>query len=134
VSEQWPSPNPAGATPAPVGLGGAGHQDAQPLLPLAFTEHVELIKAGRAVDAFARRRAGQMISHGHTPEADLARSPAYLAKEAKDRLHAFLDYMGPRRMNLPPERREQLLRYIDTCGAMLIALRDRLAVEVPEDD
>lgn len=122
MNDQWPPPKPA-AVPAD-----------QPLLPLAFSEHVELIKAGRAVDAFARRRAGQMVSHGHTPEADLARSPGYLAKEAKDRLHAFLDYMGPSRMNLPPERRAQLIRYIDTCGAMLIALRDRVETEVPDGE
>jgi hypothetical protein len=121
MSAEWPITKPAAGEPA------------EPLLPLAFSEHVELIKASRAVDAFARRRAGQMVSHGHTPESDLAHPPAHIAREAKDRLHAFLDFMGPGRMNLPPERRAQLLRYVETSGAILIALWERLQVEVPDE-
>jgi hypothetical protein len=121
LSAEWPLPKPAAADAA------------EPLLPLVFSEHVELIRSGRAVDAFARRRAGQMVSHGHTAESDLDKPPAYLAKQAKDRLHAFLDFMDPQRMNLPPERRAQLLRYVDTAGAMLIALRERIETEVPDE-
>lgn len=105
----------------------------EPLLPLAFDEHVELIRAGAAIDAFARRRASGNITHGHTPEADLARAPGQLAGEVQWRMSAFIDIMGRYRMNMPPQRRAQLVRYVETAGGVLISLWDRLQVEVPEE-
>lgn len=78
MSHEWPI-GPAQLTPAPD----------QPLLPLDFNEHVELIRSSAAIAAFARKRAVQILQHGHTPEADLEKSLAFLAREAKARLHAF---------------------------------------------
>lgn len=106
--------------------------DRQPLLPLALSEHVELIKGGAALDAFARKRASQIVTHGHTPEADLQRPIAALANEAKYRLTAITEVLGRNRMNLPPERREQCMRYIEIAGGILISLWDRCQVEVDE--
>jgi hypothetical protein len=118
-----------------VGLGGGPRQETnQPLLPLTFTDHVRLIKDGRAIDAFARRRAGAIASHGHSAEADLAKCPGQLASEVHWRMAAFIDVMGRYgRMNMPRGRRVELLRRVETAGAMLIALWDRLQVEVPEE-
>jgi hypothetical protein len=107
--------------------------DAQPFLPLAFNEHVALIRAGPAIDAFVRRRAGQMVTHGHTPESDLARSIGFIANEARWRLAALHEIVGPNRMNLPPGRREQCVRYIESAGGILISLWDRVHTEVPEE-
>ena len=92
---------------------GAEAGAAEPLLPLPLEEHVAAIKAGAAVDAFARKRAVQIITHGHTPEADLEKSIALLAHEAKARLTAFTEIVPMGRMNLPPERREQCIRYVE---------------------
>jgi hypothetical protein len=98
----------------------------QPLLPLAFHEHVELIRSSRAVGAFARRRAGQIVNKGHTLESDLSKAPGAIAREALWRLTAFLEIVGPQRMDLPPGRREQCMKYVEGAGASLIALWDRL--------
>jgi hypothetical protein len=116
----------------PVGA-PAAEDGAQPLLPLAFDEHVAVLLASPALAAFARKRATQMLTHGHTAEADLERTLDRLATEAKARMHAFLDFVGPHRMNLPRGRREQCLRYIEVAGALLMALWDRCQVEVPEE-
>jgi hypothetical protein len=110
---------------------GAG-EAAEPLLPLPLEEHVAAIKAGGAVDAFARKRAVQIVTHGHTPEADLEKSIAVLAHEVKARLNAFTEIMPIGRMNLPPLRRDQCIRYVEIAGGILIALWDRCQVEVPE--
>jgi hypothetical protein len=105
---------------------------AQPLLPLPPEELVASIKAGAALDAFARKRAMQILTHGHTPERDLERSIAELAHEAKARLNAFTEIMPMGRMNLPPLSRERCIRYVEIAGGILIALYDRCQVEVPE--
>lgn len=104
----------------------------QPLLPLALDEHVELIRAGRAVDAICRKRAVQMLTHGHTAEKDLERTIAALANEAKYRLTGLTEIVGRDAMNLPPERRDQCLRYIEIAGGILLALWERCQVEVAE--
>lgn len=121
MNQQWP-------------LGEAGEAADQPLLPLAFHEQVELIRAGAALDAFARKRAVQIVTHGHTPENDRERAIGALACEAKARLNALTEVVGgyEGRMNLPPERREQCLRYIEIAAGIMIALWDRCQVEVPE--
>lgn len=119
MSHEWPLPK--------VAL-----EEAEPLLPLALDEHIAVIRSSPAIDAIARKRAVQILAHGHTPEADLDKPPAELAREAKARLHAFLDYMPVKQMNLPAARREQLLRYIEVSGALLVALWERCQVEVPE--
>lgn len=106
---------------------------AQPLLPLPFHEHVAVVKSSPAIEAFARRRAGQMINSGHTPETDLEKPPGKLAREALWRLTAFLEITGPQRMNMPPMRRADCLKYVEGAGAMLIALWERLQVEVPDE-
>lgn len=106
---------------------------AMPLLPLALEEHVALIRSGAALDAFARKRAVQILTHGHTPEADLARSIAEIVHGAKARLNAFTEIVPLGRMNLAPAQRERCLRYIEIGGAMLIAAWDRCQVELPDD-
>lgn len=108
---------------------------AQPLLPLPLPELVAAIKVSGAVDAFARKRAVQIVQHGHTPEADLKRSIGALAMEAKARLHALTEIVGGHegRMNLPPERREQCLRYIEIAGGICLSLWERVQVEVPDE-
>jgi hypothetical protein len=113
---------------------GADEADqAQPFLPIALDEHVAVIRSGAAIDAFARKRAVQIVTHGHTPESDLAKSPAELVIEAKARMHAFLEIMPRGRMNLPPATRERCLRYIEISAACLIAAWERCQVEVPEE-
>jgi hypothetical protein len=110
--------------------------DAAPLLPLALEEHVALINRAAAIDAFARKRAVQIVTHGHTPEADLEKPIGYLACEAKCRLDAFTEIVGGRygRMNLPADHRERCLRYVEIAGGILVALWDRCQVEVPENE
>jgi hypothetical protein len=84
----------AGACPA------SAPSVSQPLLPLALEDHVVLVKASAAFDAIARKRAVQILDHGHTPAEDLERDLAHLVLEAKARLHAFLDLVPRGRMNL----------------------------------
>lgn len=105
----------------------------QPLLPLALEDHVALVKASPAFDAIARKRAVQIVTHGHTSELDLQRGIADLVHEAKARLHAFCDIMPRGRMNLPPESRERCIRYIEISAAVLIAAWERCQVEVPDE-
>jgi hypothetical protein len=121
---EWPLPGAALAGDAQSALSPA------PLLERAAL--VAAIKAGPAVEAFATKRAVQILTHGHTPERDLEESIALLAYEAKARLNAFTEIMPLGRMNLPPLRREQCLRYVEIAGGILIALWDRCQVEVPE--
>jgi hypothetical protein len=104
----------------------------QPLLPIALEEHVALIKSGAALDAFARKRAVQIVTHGHTSEKDLERSIAMLAHAAKTRLNAFTEIVPVGRMNLPPANRERCIRYVEIAGGLLIALWERCQVELPE--
>lgn len=103
----------------------AADQSAQPFLPLALHEHVELILGSAAVRAFAEARAVQMLKHGHTPAQDLDRGIDFLVREARERLTCYLDYAGFGRMTPAPERHDQLLRYLDKAGGLLIAARDR---------
>lgn len=122
--------NELGARLAPEGAASAS-------LPLStedalFEALVAEIKASPAVDAFCRKRASQMLHHGHTPEADLDRPPIEIAREAAARLHAFGNYALPNRMNLPAARVEQCQRYIEVCGGILLSLWDRIQTEVPE--
>jgi hypothetical protein len=117
----------------PARLGeGAG---AEPLLPLPLAEMVAAIKAGGAVDAFAAKRAVQILTHGHTPEKDLERPIGVIAIEAKHRLDALTEIVGGYngRMNLPRERREQCLRYIEITGGLLLSLWDRVQVEIDHE-
>lgn len=102
-------------------------------LPLDFGETFDSIMASRALRAFARRRAGQIIFRGHTPEADLTKGIGQMAAEAQYRLAALHDIVGRYRMNLPPERRKDCLKYIESAGGVLIALWERCQVEVPEE-
>lgn len=118
---EWP----IGAPQAP--------EPAEPLLPLAMHEHVELILASPAIRAFAAKRAVQILTHGHTAEKDLERSVADLAYEAKQRLNAFTEICPRGRMNLPPATRDRCLRYVEISAALLIALWERCQVEVAED-
>lgn len=106
---------------------------AQQPLPLALDEHVALVMASPALRAFAAKRAVQIVTHGHTPEADLERSIAELAHHAKHRLNAFTEIMPMGRMNLPPANRERCIRYVEIAGALLIALWERCQAEVPEE-
>lgn len=108
-------------------------EQAQPLLPLDFNELVAAVRASRAVDAFARHRAGQIIHTGHTPESDLTKGIGQLASEAQYRLSALHEIVGRYRMNLPPGRRSDCLKYIEGAGAVLIALWERVQVEVPDE-
>lgn len=117
---------------AAVGVDGPA-TDTQPLLPLAFHEHVELIKSGAAIEAFVRTRAVQIVTHGHTPESDLEKSISAICDQARWRLQAFADFAGAYRMNLPRERRAQCIRYVESAGGILISLWDRCQVEVPEE-
>jgi hypothetical protein len=105
----------------------------QPLLPLPLPELIASIKASDAITAFATKRAVQISVHGHTPESELERPILEIAREAQARLHALGNYVLPGRMNLPAERREQCLRYIEVAGGILLALWDRVQVEVPEE-
>jgi hypothetical protein len=89
-------------------LGKALEAGAEPLLPLPFPEVVAAVKSSGAIDAFARRRAGQIIHSGHTPESDLTKGIGQLASEAQWRLSALHEIVGRYRMNLPPERRARL--------------------------
>jgi hypothetical protein len=107
--------------------------DAEPLLPLAFTEHVELIRSSNAVSAFCRSRAAQILTHGHTPEANLEKSIAEICDQARWRLQGFWEFAMPYRMNLPPERRSACIRQLESAGGILISLWDRVHVEVPEE-
>jgi hypothetical protein len=114
--------------PARLGQGAEGRE---PLLPLPFAELMAVVKSSPALDAFARKRVGHMTV-GHTPEADLTKPIGYIARQAKARLSALLDIVGPQRMNLPPGSRANCISFIDAAGAMLIALRERVETEVPE--
>lgn len=113
-------------------LGKALEAGAEPLLPLPFPEVVAAVKSSGAIDAFARRRAGQIIHSGHTAESDLTKGIGQLASEAQWRLSALHEVVGRFRMNLPPARRADCLKYIEGAGAVLIALWDRCQVEVPD--
>lgn len=99
----------------------------------AFYDHMAQVKASPAIDAFARRRAGQIINRGHTLESDLKKAPGIIARQAKGSLSAFLDIIGPYRMNMPPARRSECLNAIESAAANLIALWERLQHEVPEE-
>lgn len=107
---------------------------AEPLLPLPLEEHVAVIKSSPAIDAFARKRSVQVVTHGHTAEADLQHSIGTLAMEAKARLNALTEIVGgyQGRMDLPPGRREQCMRYVEISGALLIALWERCQAEPQE--
>lgn len=133
LAHEWPLGN-GNAQPA-LDAGAqrpAEATDAEPLLPLAFEEHVEMIKAGAAIDAIARKRAVQILTHGHTPAKELEQSIAMLAHAAKHRLDAFTEIVPLGRMNLPPAQRERCLRYIEIAGGLLVSLWDRCQTEVPE--
>lgn len=121
------------AAAAMAGLDGPAGST-QPPLPLALEEHVALIRAGAAVEAFARKRAVQILTHGHTPDKDLERPIGALAVAAKLRLDALTEIVGGfnGRMTLPAERREQCLRYVEIAGGILIALWDRCQAEVSQ--
>jgi len=107
----------------------------QAMLPLALHEHVELIRSGAAVTAFAERRAEQMLRFGHSPDADLGRTIDYLVREAMSRLHAFVDITGKGRlMAPPPARRDMLIRKVEIAGALLFAAYDRLHAEIADAD
>lgn len=108
---------------------------AQPLLPLPLPELVAAIKSGPALDAIARKRAVQICEHGHSPENDLTRPIGALAIEAKRRLDALTEIVGGYngRMNLPCERRDQCQRYVEIAGGILLALWERMQVEVPDE-
>lgn len=117
-----------------TGGGGAPAPASPPLLTdqVEFEQLVAAIKDSAAVDAFARKRATQILTHGHTPQADLQRSIAEIAHEAKARLNAFTEIMPLGRMNLPPLSRERCLRYVEIAGGITIALWDRCQVEVDD--
>lgn len=100
--------------------------------PLRFFELIAQVRECEAVEAFARRRAGQ-IRAGHTLESDLAKAPAHIALRAKHSLSAFIEVVGPQRMNLPPLTRAECLARVEAAGAVLIALWERLQVEVDPD-
>jgi hypothetical protein len=100
--------------------------DVAPLLPLTLPEHVELVLASNALRAFAAARAAQILDHGHSADQDLLNDVSYLVRQAKGRLVAYLDYVPPGMMNAPPGRIDQLLKYIDKAGALLLAARERL--------
>ena len=121
---EWPLLGPA------EGAGGDEHAAAG---VLRFYDHVALIRASDAVEAFARRRAGQIVHKGHTLESDLGKAPGVIARQAKGSLSTFLDIIGPYRMNMPPQRRTECLRAIESAGANLIALWERLQIEVDEE-
>jgi hypothetical protein len=99
--------------------------------PPSFYEAIARIKASPALEAFARKRAGH-IRVGHTAESDLTKPPGYIARQAKGSLSSFLDIIGAQRMNMPPARRTDCLKLVEAAGAELIALWERLQVEVPE--
>jgi hypothetical protein len=54
-----------------------------PSAPLNFYALVAEIRKSEAVEAFARRRAGQIIHTGHTPESDLEKGIGQIASEAQ---------------------------------------------------
>jgi hypothetical protein len=117
----------------PLGCGnGQEAAAADPSPPLRFYDEVARIKAGGAIEAFARKRAGHIINAGHTAENDLTKPPGYIARQAKGSLSAFIDIVGPCRMNMPPMRRSDCLKLVEAAGAKLIALWDRLQIEVDE--
>lgn len=119
----------------PLGKAGeaADADNPQPLLPLALDEHIAAIMATPAIAAFARKRAVQIVEHGHTAEQDLERDLVHLVNEAKNRLHAFIDIVPRGRMNLTPVQRDRALRYLEIGGALLIAAWLRCQVEVDRD-
>lgn len=105
------------------------------LLPLALHEHVELILASSAVRAFAEKRAQQLLEHGHSPENDARLTIDRLVEYAATACVGYIERTGRfRMMNPPAEIRELLLRKIDMAGALLLAARDRLLMDVPESD
>lgn len=99
---------------------------------LRFFELVAQVRDSEAVEAFARRRAGQ-IKAGHTPESDLVKDPHHIALRAKHSISAFLEVVAPGRMNLPPLSRRDCLARIEAAGAVLIALWERVQVEVDDE-
>lgn len=98
-----------------------------------FYDLVRRIKLGDAVEAFARRRAGQILNSGHTPESDLEKGIGQIAAQAQYRLAALHEIVGRYRMNLPPMSRTDCLKHIEGAGAVLIALWERCQVEVDEE-
>lgn len=111
---------------------GVGDAEHAAVNVLRFYDVVDQVRRSDAVEAVARRRAGQILHSGHTPESDLAVAPGKLAREALWRCQAFLEVVGPYRMNLPPQRRRDCLKYIEGAAASLVALWDRVQVEVDE--
>lgn len=107
----------------------------QTLLPLALHEHIEMIRMSDAVTAFCQRRAEQMLPPwNHTPEGDLERTIDFLVREARGRLHAFVDITGKNAMMAPPpERRDMLIRKVEIAGALLLAAWVRLHAAPPAD-
>jgi hypothetical protein len=116
-------------------LGNEAEVSSTPAPPLLqLSELTARIRAGQAIDAIAAKRALQILTHGHTPEKDLEKPIGLLALEAKARLDALTEIVGgvAGRMNLPRDRREQCLRYVEIAGGIILSLWDRCQVEVPE--
>jgi hypothetical protein len=101
--------------------------------PLHFLDQVAVIRGSDAIEAFARRRAGQIQTCGHTPQTDLEKSIGHIAAQAQYRLSALHEIVGRDLMNLPRDKRAQCLGYIESAGATLIALWERCQSEVPDE-
>lgn len=121
MSQEWPISKPEPAAPEEM------------LLPLALHEHVELILASPEVRLFAERRAEQLLEHGHSAADDATHTIDYLVRQAQSRLSAFVERSGcGRHMNAPAAQREILERYLEKAGALLLAARARLGMQIPE--
>lgn len=86
------------------------------------------IIASPSLGAFLSMRVHQATKHGHTPEADLDRDPLLIARGARDRVRAACELLDGREP--PPKRIEDALKKVETAGAMLLALHDRLHAEL----
>jgi hypothetical protein len=117
----------------PLGDGTGQEAAAADPSPPNFYEEMARVMASPAIAAFARKRTAHMLVCGHTRESDLTKPPGYIARQARGTLTSFTDIVGPNRMNMPPGRRADCLKLVEAAGAKLIALWERLQVEVDEE-
>lgn len=80
-----------------------------------------------AIGAFLARRLEQRVRFNHTPEGDMAHGLDHLPRAALARIQYALDYLGREEMTMRPERRDQVLRYLEVAGALLMAAHDRIS-------
>lgn len=95
-----------------------------------FLKLLAQIYSSPALGGMLNRRVDQAVKHGHTPAADLLRSPYAIARACRDRVDGAIERLSGREPNR--ERLEIALRYAETAGAVAMALHDRIRAALAE--